>query len=233
MSPSHLEAARKPRYADASVSGRFLRLITGARPEPSVATQPRDELLELARAVERGDGAALRTFLSTIIPHLLRVARRVLGPAHPYLEDVAHDAAYTVVERLPEFRGESTVLGFARRIALLTAMNARRRDRAQKRARDRDSADPDTFAAKLASPETQIAAEGALPVIRALIDDLPEPQAEAFALHVLLGYTVAEIAELSGAPIETVRSRLRLAKQTLRTRALAHPALRDFAEGMS
>ena len=233
MSASQLEKAREARYAESSVSGRLLRLITGSKSGAPSSAPPRDELLDLARAVERGDGPALRTFLSMVIPHLLRVARRVLGPSHPYLEDVAHDAAYTVVQRLPEFRGESTVLGFARRVALLTAMNVRRRDRAQKRARERDSADPDTFAAKLASPEAQIAAEGALPVIRALMDDLPEPQAEAFALHVLLGYTVGEIAELSGAPVETVRSRLRLAKQTLRTQALAHPALRDFAEGMS
>lgn len=215
------------------MSGRLLRLITGGKPEPSAATPPRDELLELARAVQRGESAALRTFLSTVIPHLLRVARRVLGPAHPYLEDVAHDAAYTVVQQLPEFRGESTVLGFARRVALLTAMNVRRRDRAQKRARDRDSADPDTLAASLSSPEAQLAAEGALPAIRALMDELPEPQAEAFALHVLLGYTVGEIAELSSSPVETVRSRLRLAKQALRTRALEHPALRELAEGHS
>jgi hypothetical protein len=38
------------------------------------------------------------------------------------------------------------------------------------------------------------------------------------------------VAELSGAPLETVRSRLRLAKQALRRRALGHPLLRDVAE---
>jgi RNA polymerase sigma-70 factor (ECF subfamily) len=62
------------------------------------------------------------------------------------------------------------------------------------------------------------------------LDELPEPQAEAFALNVILGYTIAEIAELSSAPVETVRSRLRLAKQALRARALAHPRLRDELE---
>ena len=62
------------------------------------------------------------------------------------------------------------------------------------------------------------------------MDELPEAQAEAFALNVILGYTAAEIAELAGAPLETVRSRLRLAKQALKTRALAHPLLRDAAE---
>ena len=209
----------------------MLRLIVGSKAPAPLGTGPRDELLDLARAVEGGDSAALRTFLATIVPHLLRVARRVLGSSHPFLEDVAHDAAYTVVQQLPQFRGESTVLNFARRVALLTAMNARRRDATRKRARQRDSADPDTFEAALANPEERALNEAVLPAVRELMDELPEAQAETFALNVLLGYTVAEIAELAGAPLETVRSRLRLAKATLRARALEHPALRELAEG--
>jgi DNA-directed RNA polymerase specialized sigma24 family protein len=36
------------------------------------------------------------------------------------------------------------------------------------------------------------------------------------ALHLHAGYTVSETAELVGAPIETVRSRLRVAREHLR-----------------
>jgi RNA polymerase sigma factor (sigma-70 family) len=209
----------------------MLRLIAGSKQATQAAAEPaQDELSVLAKAVELGDQAALRAFLNAIIPYLLRVARRVLGPSHPFVEDVAHDAAYAVVEQLPQFRGESSLLGFARRVAVLTAMNMRRRDAAQKRARLRDSADPDTLEAQLESPEQRAASGALLPVIRELMDELPEAQAEAFALNVILGYTAAEIAQLAGAPLETVRSRLRLAKQTLKARALAHPLLRDSAE---
>ncbi len=210
----------------------MLRLLSERRSKQATtaAEGPRDELAELAKVAVRGDAAALRTFLATIMPHLLRVTRRVLGPSHPFVEDVAHDAAYAVVQQLPQFRGESSVLNFARRVAVLTAMNVRRRDAAQKRARLRDSADPDTFQAEMANPEQRAASDALLPVIRELLDELPEAQAEAFALNVILGYTIAEIAELSRAPVETVRSRLRLAKQALRIRALAHPQLRDALE---
>src|SRR6186713_2198057 len=100
---------------------------------------PRDELAELGRRAQAGDERALAQLLRELAPHLLRAVRRVLGPGHPYLEDVAHDAAYAVVERLSEFRGESTLLNFARRFAVLTAMNARRRDMTKKRARLRDA----------------------------------------------------------------------------------------------
>jgi RNA polymerase sigma-70 factor (ECF subfamily) len=44
----------------------------------------------------------------------------------------------------------------------------------------------------------------------------PEQRA-AVALHLYFGYTIAETADIVGAPEETVRSRLRLAKQRLRT----------------
>jgi RNA polymerase sigma factor (sigma-70 family) len=232
MGHSELEAVSEAGYALGS--GRMLRLIAGSKQAgPSATEAARDELATLAHAVERGDRAALKTFLSALIPHLLRVARRVLGPSHPFVEDVAHDAAYAVVEQLPQFRGESSLLNFARRIAVLTAMNMRRRDAAQKRARLRDSADPDTLEAELESPEQRAQSGALLPVIRELMDELPDAQAEAFALNVILGYTAAEIAELSGAPLETVRSRLRLAKQTLKARALAHPLLQDSVEGQT
>ncbi len=229
----HLEPHPEASYACAS--DRMLRLIAAPKPVKAGAdgswhasNAPRDELAELAERVQARDAVALRTFLVAIIPHLLRVARRVLGPSHPFIEDVAHDAAYAVVQRLPEFRRESTVLNFARRVAVLTAMNVRRRDATQKRARVRDSADPDTLEAENTDPERQASSAVLLPIVRHLLDELPAPQAEAFALNAILGYTVAEIAALSRAPVETVRSRLRLAKRALRARALAHPVLRDL-----
>ena len=186
---------------------------------------PNDELASLAQAVTAGDAAALRRFFSVIVPHLLRVSKRVLGSSHPFVEDVTHEAAYTVVSQLAEYRGEGTVLGFSRRVALLTAMNMRRRDRAQKRARVREGVDADGVISEGRDPEEQAASAALAPLLRNLLDELPEALAEAFGLNVLLGYTVQEIAESSRVPVETVRSRLRLAKQRLRVRALEHPVL--------
>lgn len=209
----------------------MLRLIVGSRRTalPSEVAAPRDELAELGRRVTGGDTAALRTFLSTVVPHLLRVARRVLGQQHPDVEDVAYEAAYAVVQGLPSFRGQGTLLHFACRVGVLTAMNARRRDAAQKRARIGPDCDPDSVEALAPDPEA-LAAQGALvPLVRELLETLPEPLAEALALHSVLGYTVQEVAEQSGVPLETVRSRLRLAKQALRRRALEHPQLREAA----
>jgi len=48
------------------------------------------------------------------------------------------------------------------------------------------------------------------------MDALPPAQAEALALHFLFDHTVAEIAAMADCPEETIRSRLRLGKRTLR-----------------
>jgi RNA polymerase sigma-70 factor (ECF subfamily) len=45
---------------------------------------------------------------------------------------------------------------------------------------------------------------------------LPPPQSAVVVLHHYLSYPVAEVAEMLGIPVETVRSRLRLAMQRLR-----------------
>ena len=53
--------------------------------------------------------------------------------------------------------------------------------------------------------------------LAAAFDGLTAEQRAACVLHLHLGYGVAETAELMGAGVETTRSRLRLARQRLRT----------------
>jgi RNA polymerase sigma-70 factor (ECF subfamily) len=115
-------------------------------------------------------------------------------------------------------------------VAVLTAMNVRRREAAEKRAHCADGSDPEHVADLAPSPEQTMSAASLAPLVRELLSELPEALAETLTLHVVLGYTVAEIAQSSGAPIETIRSRLRLAKRALRKRALDHPALREVLE---
>jgi RNA polymerase sigma-70 factor (ECF subfamily) len=189
---------------------------------------PEDDLARLVSRAAAGDAGALRSLLSELMPHLLRVSRRVLGPDHPFVEDVAHDAAYTVVGQLAQYRGEGTVLSFARRIAVHTALNMRRRDRAQKRASVRAVVDTDEIAAQGPDPEATLAQTAVLPAVREILDDLPDVLAEALVLNLLLGHTVLEIAEIAGAPVETVRSRLRLAKERFKRKAERHPVLREM-----
>jgi RNA polymerase sigma-70 factor (ECF subfamily) len=187
-------------------------------------------LAELARAAAARDPAAVRTLLVTVGPHLLRVVRKVLGASHPDVEDVVQESAFAFLDALPRYRGESTVLHFACRIAVLTGMNVRRREATRKRYSTRDDAFVDLLPSEDRAPDAETFARIAAVTVRELIGSLPVEQAEALALHCVLGYTVSEVAALCHAPLETVRSRLRLAKHALRERISADDRLAALME---
>jgi RNA polymerase sigma-70 factor (ECF subfamily) len=178
-----------------------------------------DELEALATGARNGDPVALRSFVMAIGPHLLRVVRRVLGASHPNVEDATQESALAVLDALGRYRGECTVVHLACRVALRTALKARRHEGAQKRgAGSAVRVDPDAIAAPEPSPDVTIDGRASAELVRELVGTLPEAQSEALAMHFVLGFTVAEIAEAAGLPVETIRSRLRLAKGALRAR---------------
>jgi len=67
-----------------------------------------------------------------------------------------------------------------------------------------------------AIPTTTVDRDVHLALLRALAH-LPAPQRAVVVLHHYTGFRVDEVAEIVGAPVETVRSRLRLAMNRLRT----------------
>jgi RNA polymerase sigma-70 factor (ECF subfamily) len=61
--------------------------------------------------------------------------------------------------------------------------------------------------------------------VRELLDELPEEQAEALAMRFMLGSSLEEVAQASGVPVNTVRSRVRLAKDAILKRLAGEPEL--------
>ena len=164
-------------------------------------------------------------------PHLLRVVRRILGAAHPDIDDVTQEALFQVMGSLGRYRGESSVLRFCCRVAVLTAMNARRRETASKRPGNREHVhEPDEIPADVSEVDELVEARRAMQAVRRLMVSLPEPQAEALALHCVLGLNIAEISECTDSPVETVRTRLRLARRALRSALLGDGGLRGVDE---
>jgi RNA polymerase sigma-70 factor (ECF subfamily) len=193
-----------------------------------------DDLAELAEAALGGEPRAVRTFVIAIGPALMWVARRMLGRDHPEVEDLVQEAAVNVLDALPRYRGQCSVLHFARRVAVLTAMNARRREAATKRPRlEAVSRSVEQLPTTDPGPEEAIARQTATQGVRELLATLPEPQAEALAMHCVLGFTTTEMANAAGVSVETIRSRLRLAKQALRKRMRGDPTLQEIVEGAS
>ncbi len=110
-------------------------------------------------------------------------------------------------------------------------MNARRRLRASKRTRPAGEAiEADEVAGDDPGPHASLASRAGVQLVRKLCDELPAAQSEVLALHCVLGYTMNEVAAICDAPLETVRSRLRTARQALVSRALEDPRLREYLE---
>ena len=64
-----------------------------------------------------------------------------------------------------------------------------------------------------ADPGAAVTSRAAL---RHAFESLPAAQRAVVALHLYLGYSISETADMVGAPLETVRSRLRLAREQMR-----------------
>jgi RNA polymerase sigma-70 factor (ECF subfamily) len=182
--------------------------------------------LDLARRAAAGDARSTRGLLELVAPTVLRTMRTMMGSQHPEIEDAAQLALIGFVQALPSFRGECDPAHFAARIAIRTAGAARRRFRSQQVHHD-DSIDIDDLEAPPDGPESTLRRKAVLE----LVDRLPEEQAETMALRFVLGWKLHEIAAATGAPFNTVRSRLRLAKEALLKRIEQDPALAEALDG--
>jgi len=194
------------------------------------ARKGRDELGTLARAAGQGSGEAVRTLIMSVTPAMLRTVRGVMGTAHPDVEDVAQESVWRLINALPGFRYECGVLHFACKVAVHTALNARRRERHRGGGRT-DALEPEDHVHAGPSPSEELASAARRESVRELVAALPTAQAEAFVMHIVLGFSVEETADACEVPANTVRSRLRLAKQAMRMRAAANPALSDVLKG--
>jgi RNA polymerase sigma factor (sigma-70 family) len=191
-----------------------------AEPTPSTVAP----MMALARAAAAGDGAATGQLLRAVAPRLGRVVRAVLGAGHPDLDDAVQQSLIGLVQALPAFRGDCEPIGYATIIAVRTAVATRKRSRTDQSRRE-DGIDADLMAGSGLSAGEEAAANHRKELLRNLLDDLPVEQAEALAMRVCLGWSIKEIATHSGAPLNTVRSRLRLAKEALKSRIEEEPEL--------
>jgi RNA polymerase sigma-70 factor (ECF subfamily) len=156
---------------------------------------------------------------------LLRAARGVLGPHHAELEDVVQLGLLRTLRALPSFRGECRVMHFASRIGVRTAIDHARQLSAQRRAEEESlSRDAWSQPGTAGEPSHRILAQ-------LLLDELTDVQAETLVMRAVFGCTISEIAETTGAPANTVRSRLRLAKLALKRRLDADPGMTAWIRG--
>jgi RNA polymerase sigma-70 factor (ECF subfamily) len=174
-----------------------------------------------------GDLVATQRLLASVTPRLTRVVRAVLGSTHADVDDVIQQALIGFLQSLPSFRGECEPVHFASRIAVRAAVAAARRN-GQARRRQDDGVDLDSIATTAASPvESEIERTRLQQTLYELLSRIPADQAEAIALRIVLGWSLVVVARVTDVPVNTVRSRVRLAKKALRAAIEADPLLAE------
>jgi RNA polymerase sigma factor (sigma-70 family) len=199
----------------------LLPLERADEPDAATAHAPTSDLeaaraCDLAARAATGDPAATRQLLTLVSPAVLRSVRLVLGSKSPDVEDVTQQALLGFVEALASFRGECHPAGFAARIAVHNALSCRRRASRLRIVAYEAQQLADASERRRAPHDDAGTAAYQRRCVRDLLARLPRDQAEVLALHVVLGYSLPEVSQSTSIPLNTVKSRLRLAKQALR-----------------
>src|SRR5580692_3259381 len=134
-----------------------------------------DPLDEVTEAAARGDTRAIQVLIVSVSPIMLRAVIGVLGGDHPEVEDVVQESAFGLVAALKGFRRECRVQHFAVRIAIWSALKARRRLESRNDAHTRLASTSD-LPYQDASPGQVAHDLRRRQVLRSLFEELPDAQ---------------------------------------------------------
>jgi RNA polymerase sigma-70 factor (ECF subfamily) len=170
----------------------------------SVAPAPSDE----SQASSEHDVPSFEAVYDTYFPFVWRSVR-LLGVPASLVDDVVQEVFLVVHRRLGDFEARSTLKTWLYGIALRVARAHRERDRRQQA---RTVNIKQACAAEAPGPDERAAsAEGAF-LVQIVLDGLDDPQREVFVLAELEELSVPEIARALNVKLNTVYSRLRLAR---------------------
>jgi RNA polymerase sigma-70 factor (ECF subfamily) len=184
------------------------------------------ELDELVRRAQKGDRTAFAELFRRHRSDVARLVFRMLGPSAD-VEDVVQEVFLQVHKSLGEFRGQAKFTTWLHRVTVNVVLMVRRaaRSRPVFSGEPAIDAEPDVRIGpdEDASRRQRIAAFGKL------LDRLPDKKRTVFVLHELEGMAPADIAEIVGAPVLTVRTRLFYARRELAEMMRGDPILAQLA----
>lgn len=164
-----------------------------------------DELTRLALAAGRGDRTALSDFIRATQADVWRFAAHMAGSDRA--DDLTQETFLRMLTALPRFEGRSTARTWLLAIARHAVADLFRHESARPWLRDAVALPPD-HPSPHAAPDARLAAEQ-------LVATLEPDRREALLLTQVLGFSYAEVAQICGCPIGTVRSRVARARADL------------------
>ncbi|MFJ8439816.1 sigma-70 family RNA polymerase sigma factor [Kitasatospora griseola] len=163
-----------------------------------------------ALAARSGDPAAVERFVRATRPDVRRFVTHLSGEPQA-ADDLTQDTYLRALRSLPRFEGRSSARTWLLSIARRTVVDRYRF--AARRPRLFDTDDWQSAAEQVQPHHLPGFDEGI--ALGELLDALPAERRDAFVLTALLGLPYEEVAELTGCPIGTIRSRVNRARAVL------------------
>jgi RNA polymerase sigma-70 factor (ECF subfamily) len=188
------------------------------------AAANREHDLVLAQRAAEGNPVAQRELFHKLKHGVHHTLFRILG-ANRDIEDLIQDAFLEIFRALPSFRGDSSLSRWSQTIATRTAYLAIERrkptpvdlDVVEDEVVDRD---PDAHRIALARQAARR--------LYAALDRIDAKQRVAFALAVIDGLSLAEVAQMTESSVVAVKTRVWRARRDLMKRAKKDPVLASY-----
>lgn len=186
-----------------------------------------DDADTLVRQAAAGDPAAFRALFARHRSDVARLVYRMLN-APADLEDVVQEVFVQVFRSLKDFRGQSKFSTWLHRVTVNVVLMHRRSARSR----------PvliEELPGELVADDGQTLPDEAVDrlermrAFQRLLARLADKKRVVFVLHELEGMSPAEIADVVGAPVLTVRTRLFYARRELEAMLAEEPALASLA----
>ncbi len=187
----------------------------------------RESAVALARAAASGDQSARRRMAERLLDRV-GVALRYLAAGDPELDDHVQNAMIEILRSAGSYRGDSSLEVWAERIAIRTAMRQIRKRRWRSRFMVYDSTHKGC--APGPAPERMTTRHRVSSRIAELLEELGPERRAVVTLRLVLGHSIEETAEITGAKINTVRDRLAVARRLMRERIRNDPVLAELRE---
>lgn len=191
-----------------------------ARPAPAI-----DETV--LRRAAAGDSAAFREIFLRHRSDVSRLVYRMLS-APADLEDVVQEVFVQVFRSLKDFRGQSKFSTWLHRVTVNVVLMHRRAAKSRPVLTEEAPSDV-TVDDRQPLPDEDAERLERMRAFERLLGRLAEKKRIAFVLHELEGLGPAEIAEIVGAPVLTVRTRLFYARRELEQMLSEEPSLANLA----
>lgn len=178
---------------------------------------------ELAQRAASGDRGAQRELFMAQRGAVHHALFRILG-SNRELEDLLQDAFFEIFRALPSFRGDSTLSRWCQTIATRVAYLAISRRRPQ----PVDLALVEEIIPDDVDTQRQVILREATRRLYAALDRVEVKQRVAFALAVIDGRPLAEVAQLTESTVIAVKTRVWRARKDLMKRASRDPVLSSY-----